>query len=70
MGLTLGNSPKKIIFSKMGEKIGSKIGQVLDSNLYYLFPNNTTIVNVKVIFDATNQLRAGIHMGNKKEGTN
>lgn len=50
----------------MGEKIGSKIDQVLDSNLYYLFPNNTTIVNVKVIFDATNPLRDGIHMGNKK----
>lgn len=48
----------------MGEMVGTKIGQVLKSNLY-LFPNNITIVEVKVIFHATKPLKTGIHIGGK-----
>lgn len=48
----------------MEEMVGTKIGQVLKSNVY-LFPNNITIVEVKAIFHATKPLKTSIHIGSK-----
>lgn len=53
----------------MGEQIGSQIGQVQDVGIYE-YPEKAKIVKVKILFDISNPIRAGIYIGNEVDGIN
>jgi hypothetical protein len=53
----------------MGKEIGSQIGQVLDVGIYD-FPENARIVKVKLLFDISSPIRAGLYIGNDVDGIN
>lgn len=60
--------PVAVRTKSMGLKIGAKLGKVEESELYQ-YPNNVTIVKVKVIIDTTKSLKHGFFMGSHKEQT-
>lgn len=53
----------------MGEQIGSQIGEVMDVGMYD-YPENARILKVKIWFDITSQIRAGLYIGNEVDGVN
>jgi len=46
--------------SLMGKALGSQIGEVLESAVYEL-PDKAKFVKIKILFDISNPIRAGIH---------
>ena len=53
----------------MGKEMGAQLGTVLDVGLYD-FPNNARIVKIKILFDISHPIRAGMHTGNDQDGIN
>jgi len=49
--------------------MGSQLGTVLDVGLYD-FPDNARIVKIKILFDITHPIRAGMYIGNDDDGIN
>lgn len=52
----------------MGEKIGGKLCQVLESNMYS-FPHNNFVIKFTVIMNVMKHLKQYTHIGSRKEGT-
>jgi len=53
----------------MGKEMGNQLGEVLDVGLYD-FPDNARTVKVKIFFNICNPIRAGMFIGNKRDGIN
>jgi len=51
----------------MGREIGSQLGIVLDVELYE-FPENVKTMKVKVLYNITHPIRAGMYIGNAYDG--
>lgn len=51
----------------MGKALGGQMGTVLDAGIYD-FPDRTRAIKIKVLFNIMNPIRAGMHIGNKKDG--
>lgn len=51
----------------MGKEMGSQLGSVLDVGLYE-FPENAKTVKVKILFDISHPIRAGMYIGNQQDG--
>jgi len=49
--------------------MGSQLGKVLDVGLYD-FPENARIIKVKILFNINTPIRAGMYIGNDKDGIN
>lgn len=49
--------------------MGTQLGTVLDVGLYE-FPESAKVVKVKILFNLTNPIRAGMYIGNEDDGIN
>lgn len=60
--------PPSIRTKQMGAKIGNKLGQVMEAELYQ-YPEKETLVKVKVMLDVNKPIKPGLCMGNHMEET-
>ena len=51
----------------MGNAVGSQLGEVLESAIYEL-PDKAKFVKIKMLFDVSTPIRAGMFIGNKVDG--
>jgi hypothetical protein len=53
----------------MGKAIGEQLGEVVDAAVYEL-PDKARFVKIKILFDVTTLIRAGMFIGNKVDSIN